>query len=184
MSNDRDGSLENPPDGGKVRLPDAQAKPWEALGISRATWYRQGKPADVDRLASNKYLGRQKSWMGNYDCSVRTIQRMFFVRRYGIECMWQLAYQECLPLGMLEEIAKWEHEDQHRFIARLLELALGLPWDKQASMSSVEYIKEFGPVFGVLAPIDRGQLKRVARQLHRETEADVFRIGLEELEAL
>jgi hypothetical protein len=31
----------NPPDRGKVRQKD---KSWEALGISRATWYRQGKP--------------------------------------------------------------------------------------------------------------------------------------------
>jgi hypothetical protein len=175
VNNDRDGSLENPPDGGKVRLPDAQAKPWEALGISRATWYRQGKPANVDRLASNEFHVRQKSWMGSYWCSARTIQRMFFVRRrYGIECMWQLAYQECLPLGMLEEIAKWEHEDQRRFIARLLELAPGLPWDKHFTDSEAYYIEFFGPVFGVLAPIDRGQLTRVARQVRREIEADMF----------
>jgi hypothetical protein len=30
-------NLKNPPDGGKLR-------PWEAVGMSRATWYRKGKP--------------------------------------------------------------------------------------------------------------------------------------------
>jgi hypothetical protein len=28
-----------------------RAKPWEALGISRATWYRRGKPDQWQRYA-------------------------------------------------------------------------------------------------------------------------------------
>ena len=45
-------SLTNPPNGGKVR-------PWEAVGMSRATWYRKGKPEprppdpELDELAAS-----------------------------------------------------------------------------------------------------------------------------------
>lgn len=29
-----------------------RAKPWEAMGISRATWYRKGKPAPAETKAA------------------------------------------------------------------------------------------------------------------------------------
>jgi hypothetical protein len=174
MSNGADpNSLNNPTGGGKMRLPDAQTKPWKELGISRATWYRQNKPENVHRLASNKYLVRQKSWMSSYRCSARTIQRMFFVRRYGIECMWEMAYQERLPLGMLEDIAKWEHEDQQHFIDRLVELARTLPIDSRWESDEAWSIKHFGPVMGLLFPVDPKALKRAARQIRQEIEKSI-----------
>jgi hypothetical protein len=115
------GCLENAPDGGEVRLPDAQTKPWGKLGISRATWYRQRKPENEALLDHNR--SRQKYWARYYDCNIRTIQRQAFVRRYGIHELWELAYHERLPCGMLEEIAKWfSHEEQRRFVDRLVEL--------------------------------------------------------------
>jgi hypothetical protein len=57
-------SLTNPPDGGKVR------RPWEAIGMSRASWYRHGKPTEKPKRKTThadiaKICG----------CSVRTIQR-------------------------------------------------------------------------------------------------------------
>lgn len=30
----------------------SRAKPWESLGISRATWYRKGKPAPAETKAA------------------------------------------------------------------------------------------------------------------------------------
>ena len=45
--------LTNPPNGGKLR------RPWEAVGMSRATWYRKGKPEphppnpELDELAAS-----------------------------------------------------------------------------------------------------------------------------------
>jgi uncharacterized protein YoaH (UPF0181 family) len=53
-----------PPDGGEVR------QPWLALGMSRATWYRLGKPSEKpeERLT-------QKDIAEILNTSVRTIQR-------------------------------------------------------------------------------------------------------------
>lgn len=42
--------LKAPPIGGMVRQKD---KPWEQLGISRATWYRHDKPTEWRRLSTN-----------------------------------------------------------------------------------------------------------------------------------
>ena len=95
------GCLENTPDGEEMRLPDAQTKPWLALGISRATWYRQGKPDSKGLLEHNR--SRQNYWARFRECSTRTIQRWAFIRRYGIDELWRLAYHERLPCGMLHE---------------------------------------------------------------------------------
>jgi hypothetical protein len=35
--------------GGAERAPLSQSQPWAALGMSRATWYRRGKPITADR---------------------------------------------------------------------------------------------------------------------------------------
>ena len=91
-----------------MRLTYAQSKPWEALGISRATWYRLGKPGRGD-LSWNYH--RQKSRTRTYQCSIRSVQRQDFVRRYGVEELASLARHQTLSFGMLEDIAKWEHED-------------------------------------------------------------------------
>jgi hypothetical protein len=66
--------LENAPDGEKMRLPDAQTKPWETLGISRATWYRQGKPQFEYQLFSKSGL-RDKNAAKSWSCSTRSFQR-------------------------------------------------------------------------------------------------------------
>jgi hypothetical protein len=168
------GCLENTPDGEEMRLPDAQTKPWEKLGISRATWYRQHKPKWEGQLASHSW-SRQKQRALGYFCSTRTVQRQDFVRRYGIRELYNLASQStlhrCLPLGMLEEIAKWWHEDQRRFIDRLVELARPLPTDGSDLKESIEY---FGPVLGILLRVDdRTALKHVARQARLEIEIEI-----------
>jgi hypothetical protein len=166
------GSLENAPDGEKVRLPDAQTKPWEKLGISRATWYRQGKPKWEDQFAHD--TSRQKYWARFRNLNIRTIQRWAFVRRYGIDELWQLAYHEQLPCGMLEEIAKWfSHEEQRRFVDRLVELAPSLPTisNFRDDDDKARWFEQFGPVMGVLLHANERELKHVARQVRREIEA-------------
>ena len=48
-----------------------QAKPWEAIGISRATWYRHGKPTENPPRTS---IARAARTMGA--SSTRTFQRI------------------------------------------------------------------------------------------------------------
>ena len=55
--------LKNPPSGGKLR-------PWLALGMSRATWYRRGKPTTKPEPKQT-----QKDVAEILGCSVRTVQR-------------------------------------------------------------------------------------------------------------
>jgi len=152
------GCLENTPDGEEMRLPDAQTKPWLALGISRATWYRQGKPDSKGLLEHNR--SRQNYWARFRECSTRTIQRWAFIRRYGIDELWRLAYHERLPCGMLEEIAKeLSHEEQSRLINRLVELARPLPACKGWHSDLKDAIEQFGPVMGILFRADDREFK-------------------------
>jgi hypothetical protein len=112
----------NPPDGGNLRQTVSQTKPWEALGISRATWYRQGKPTCESEL-SGSYYHRQKNQASSENCSLRTVQRTSFVARYGIPDLGMLANHRVFPAAMLEEVAKWDHNAQRCFLNRVLELA-------------------------------------------------------------
>ena len=56
--------------GGKVRQPDTPTKPWLALGMSRATWYRLGKPSEKPEPRLT-----QKDIAEILHTSVRTVQR-------------------------------------------------------------------------------------------------------------
>lgn len=118
-----DACLKNPPNGGNVRQKD---KPWVALGISRATYYRRGKPKSVPGI---RWKQADRAALGGH-LSVRTIQRADFVRRYGIAELYYLAHlygSKAAPsMGMLEEVAKWSHGRQHRFMENLL-AASGTP---------------------------------------------------------
>ena len=169
-------SLTNPPDGGKLRQPDA--KPWEALGISRTTWYRQGKPTQECNTHKGSYY-RQKSLARSYDdCSVRSIQRQSFVRRYGIPEVGDLAWHNTLPFGMLENIAKLEHDEQRRFVAQLLELAIPLPPQRYWKGTAEEACKRFGPVMGPMFRADPSELKRAARRVYESILIDLFHAGV------
>ena len=97
-----------------------------------------------------------------------------FIWRYGINELWQLAYQGQLPRGMVEEIAKWfSYEEQSRFVNRLVELARPLPADDNVREGVEWYIEQFGPVMGILLRPDDRELKRVAKQACREIEAEI-----------
>jgi hypothetical protein len=165
-------SLTNPPDGGEVRQPDT--KPWVVLGISRATWYRQGKPKQESQTHKGSYY-RQKSLARSYDdCSVRSIQRQSFVRRYGIPEIGELAWQKILPFGMLENIAKLEHDDQRRFVAQLRELAIALPPQRYWKGTAEAARKSFGPVMGPIFRADPLELKRAAQLVYSSILTELF----------
>ena len=63
--------LNSPPHGGIVR----QNKPWEAIGISRATWYRRGKPTEKPPRRGQGPFSQRKMAAGNR-VSLRTQQRL------------------------------------------------------------------------------------------------------------
>ena len=170
-------SLKSPPDGGKVRLPDAQSKPWQAFGISRATWYRQGKP-QCESQFSGKYYRRQKSQAESLDCSERTVQRLAFARRYGIPEIDSLAIQmDLLPPAMLEEIAKWEHEDQRRFTDRLATLAADLP-----KAFELTVYRDWSPFELAVWPVKNVELRRAARRAFDATLREIIADTKAELE--
>ena len=54
----------DPPDGGKMR------RQWEAIGMSRASWYRHGKPAEKPEAKIT-----QREMAQALNVSIRTIQR-------------------------------------------------------------------------------------------------------------
>jgi hypothetical protein len=58
-------NLKNPPDGAKVR-------PWEAVGMSRASWYRHGKPTEKPG-ALGEWFRREEL---KYWRSKRTVERV------------------------------------------------------------------------------------------------------------
>jgi hypothetical protein len=53
-------------------------RPWEALGMSRATWYRLGKPAEKP---APRITVKQAADMDGV--SLRMMERARFVHRYG-----------------------------------------------------------------------------------------------------
>jgi hypothetical protein len=163
-------SLINPPDGGKVRQPDSQTKPWVAFGISRATWYRQGKPKCPSEFEGN-YYWRQKNRARSANRSVRSVQRLAFARRYGIPEIDSLAIHQKLPAAMLEEVAKWEHEDQRRFADRLLALSADLP---KLFEPDDNFRRNFNPFQVAILPVEPSELKRVAKRAFDSTLAEVI----------
>jgi hypothetical protein len=73
-------------------------KPWIALGMSRATWYRQGKPTE------KPYRVTQKQRALIFQTSVRGIQRAARVIRLAPELEPLLRAGE-LSLGDAEQLA-------------------------------------------------------------------------------
>jgi hypothetical protein len=61
--------LNIPPYGGEMRRKAYTEPPWLALGVSRATWYRLGKPQTKPRRETQAQIARQ------FDVSLRGLQR-------------------------------------------------------------------------------------------------------------
>jgi hypothetical protein len=70
---------------GKVYRSRHSTSPWLAIGISRATWYRQGMPT------RKKYRLTQPQAAAQLKVSVRSLQRANRVKRLAPELVWPLA---------------------------------------------------------------------------------------------
>lgn len=81
------GSLKNPPDGGEVR------RPWEAIGMSRATWYRKGKPTEKPGTLGEWFKREElKHWR-----SKRTVERVKRIGEFDGD-LWRLTVKGwCKP---------------------------------------------------------------------------------------
>jgi hypothetical protein len=77
-------------------MPD---KPWEEVGISRATWYRQGKPK------SKRYRITQAQKATIAGVSVRSIQRASRILREAPELSDQIS-GGILSLGLAEKMLR------------------------------------------------------------------------------
>ena len=70
---------------GKAYRSRHSTSPWVAIGISRATWYRQGQPTrKAHRLTQPQAAARLK-------VSVRSLQRANRVKRLAPDLVWPLA---------------------------------------------------------------------------------------------
>ena len=69
-----------------------QAKPWEAIGISRATWYRHGKPTENPPRTS---IARAARTMGA--SSTRTFQRIHRVMAADMDLARAMLDGWCKP---------------------------------------------------------------------------------------
>src|SRR5262245_27147761 len=94
------------------------SKPWEAIGMSRATWYRHGKPTEKPQLIMDlsytAIAGRER-------VSVRTVQRMHRVLGADAE----------LARAVREGLGKWGQAEwliKHPKAHRKWRKANGLPW--------------------------------------------------------
>jgi hypothetical protein len=76
-----------------------QPKPWTALGISRATWYRHGKPTDKPIRETQALYALQ---LGK---SVRTIQRLMRIERACPELV-NLIINRKITIGKAEQIVR------------------------------------------------------------------------------
>jgi hypothetical protein len=78
-----------------------QPKPWEAIGISRATWYRHGKPTEKPKRTS---IARAARAMGA--SSTRTFQRINRVLAADMDlALLMLQHGWCKP-GQAEAIIR------------------------------------------------------------------------------
>ncbi len=85
-------SLKNSPIGDKVRQ-----KPWEATGISRASWYRHGKPAVNPKLkrVTQSDIARLA------DVKPRTAQRFFRIMKHDY-ALWESVAAGGISAGAAE----------------------------------------------------------------------------------
>lgn len=154
-------NLKNPPIGDNVRQP----KPWEALGMSRATWFRHGKPTYNDRKITQK---NRAEW--GWGVSTRTVQREDFVKRYGIpELEWLILNDYFLAPGMVEEIAKWEHEDQRTFLKKLTEALEAAP-KVRTTEPRPKWLRERPKIGALCHEVSKADLRRAAKRIFTECQ--------------
>jgi hypothetical protein len=152
-------SLNNPPIGATVR----QDKPWESLGISRATYYRNGKQKPRKREPLKKLAADiAKITQGRY--SLRSLQRDRFVQRYGIPELSKLISGDLLlSNGMVENVAKWPHAEQQCFV----EMLSG--WlQRSPKMNTIDpkTAESLGSIQTLLFEVGRDEARKQARAIY------------------
>jgi hypothetical protein len=134
MTDDNDG-LKDPPNGGKMRLPDDQAQPWEALGISRATWYRQGKPTEKPGALGEWFRGGElKYWR-----SKRTVERVNRIAEFDYD-LWSPTLEGHIKPAQAERIICDPVEYQHflQWFAEQLDLTEYVVWTVKRQLDDLE----------------------------------------------
>jgi hypothetical protein len=153
--NDAD-SLNNPPIGGKARQ-------WEALGISRATYYRHGK-RKPERREPLKKLASDIANITHGRYSLRSLQRNRFVQRYGIpELSRLIAGDMLLSHGMVENVAKWPHAEQQIFVEMLLGRLQRSPKIETIPPKSAEKLDATNRL---LREVGRDEMRKQARDIY------------------
>jgi hypothetical protein len=99
MTETSDCDLKNPPAGGEVRQPV-----WQALGMSRATWYRKGKP---EKKPGKKIT--QKEVAALMRVTVRSVQRAIRILREAPELV-PLVKAGKLKAGPVESLIIGTHK--------------------------------------------------------------------------
>lgn len=152
--------LKNPPDGGKVR------HPWEAVGMSRATWYRRGRPDWVHPLAKQSARARSARW------SLRAQQRLEFVERYGIPEIHDL-WIPGIRLGTLERVAKLLHDEQHDFV---LALVAAVRCEPKVKPHKAQFHVD-QPILAPCCEIDTARLRAIAGAIVAKIEGEAWSEG-------
>jgi hypothetical protein len=104
---------------------------------------------------------------------VRTVQRSAFIKRYGIPDLYYLAHlygcNAAVSMGMLEEVAKWSHPLQHRFMENLIAAAGVPPLDTFSYLDERDREKaEHTPMAIALVQFGKG-VRRAARAAFHAT---------------
>jgi hypothetical protein len=88
------------PDGGKVR-------PWEAIGMSRATWYRRGKPTTKPTpLITQAQIAKM------FGSSVRSMQRISRASRLAGEAIREIEKRPGISIAAIEREAIYAYVQQ------------------------------------------------------------------------
>jgi hypothetical protein len=76
--------------------------PWEALGMSRASWYRHGKPAEKPPKQPRGY---QRLFASMCQVSLRNLQRARFLQRWAPELVPEVTAGR-IKFSAAEKVAK------------------------------------------------------------------------------
>jgi hypothetical protein len=151
MSRSAKDSLKSPPSGGKMRLPDAQSKPWEALGISRATWYRRDKPTEQPIRRGRGPFSQRKMAAGNH-VSLRTQQRLDRILEFDSD-LWFLTVKGHIKPAQAERIISDPVKYQHflQWFTEQLDLTEYVLWTVNRQLDDLEgsHPRRRAPLLGI-----------------------------------
>jgi hypothetical protein len=118
---------------GKARYrPRHQTPPWAAIGIARATWYRQGKPT------KKRHRVTQPQAAAQLKTSIRSLQRTNRIKRLAPELMPLLADGR-LTLRKAEAHAVAKKQKPHRSLGAVLKSNLAfIAWHLSAPRRSTQ----------------------------------------------